>query len=129
MGLFDQLITMAAGDKMNQFQSVITWVDEQGGLIGVVNKFNQQGLGNIIQSWISNGENLPISINQLTQVFGDLNIQTLAQNVGYDPQETAELIAKYLPRLINKAAPDGILPDNVDLKSIGMNMLKEKLFG
>lgn len=129
MGLFDQLITLAAGDKMNQFQSVIQWIDEQGGLAGVANKFNQQGLGNIIQSWISNSDNLPVSISQLIQVFGDLDIQKLAKSVGYDSQETVELIAKYLPKLINKATPDGVIPDHVDLKNVGMNMLKEKLFG
>lgn len=79
MGLFDQLITMVAGDKMSQFQSVIEWIDKQGGLAGVVDKFNQQGLGDIIQSWISNSENLPVSVNQLIQVFGNLDIQQLAQ--------------------------------------------------
>lgn len=32
MGLFDQLVTMVAGDKMNQFQSVISWIEKQGGI-------------------------------------------------------------------------------------------------
>lgn len=129
MGLFDQLITMVAGDKMNQFQSVIEWIDKQGGLAGVADKFNQQGLGDIIQSWIGNSENLPVSVNQLIQVFGNLDIQQLAQKVGFDSQETAELIAKYLPKLVSNATPEGVIPENVDLTAVGMNMLKEKLFG
>ncbi|ELZ5941203.1 YidB family protein [Providencia vermicola] len=129
MGLFDQLITMVAGDKMSQFQSVIEWIDKQGGLAGVADKFNQQGLGEIVQSWIGNGENLPVSVNQLIQVFGNLDIQQLAQQVGFDSQETTELIAKYLPKLVNQATPEGVLPEHIDLSAIGMNMLKEKLFG
>lgn len=129
MGLFDQLITMVAGDKMSQFQSVVKWIEQQGGLVGVADKFNQQGLSNIIQSWISDSENLPISVNQLVQVFGNLDIQQLAQSVGFDSQETAELIAKYLPKLVNKATPEGVIPENVDLTAVGMDMLKEKLFG
>lgn len=129
MGLFEQLITMVAGDKMQQFQSVIEWIEKQGGLNGVIDKFNQQGLNDVIASWISENANLPIDVNQLVQVFGNLDIQELAQNVGLDAQETTELVAKYLPKLVDKATPNGVLPEEVDLGSVGMDMLKAKLFG
>ncbi|MGG4609799.1 YidB family protein [Providencia sp. Me31A] len=129
MGLFEQMMGMVAGDKMQQFQSVIDWVENQGGLTGVVNKFNEQGLGGIIASWISEGENLPINISQLMQVFGNTNIQDLAQKVGLEPQATSEMIAKYLPQLVDSATPNGEVPENIDLASIGMNLLKAKLFG
>ncbi|HBO22381.1 MAG TPA: hypothetical protein DD649_05760 [Providencia sp.] len=129
MGLFEQLITMVAGDKMQQFQSVIGWIEKQGGLNGVIDKFNQQGLNDVIASWISENANLPIDVNQLVQVFGNLDIQELAQNVGLDTQETTELVAKYLPKLVDKATPNGVLPEEVDLGSVGMDMLKAKLFG
>ncbi|MGO2306493.1 MAG: YidB family protein [Providencia sp.] len=129
MGLFEQLITMVAGDKMQQFQSVIGWIEKQGGLNGVIDKFNQQGLNDVIASWISENANLPIDVNQLVQVFGNLDIQELAQNVGLDAQETTELVAKYLPKLVDKATPNGVLPEEVDLGSVGMDMLKAKLFG
>ncbi|GAB1437551.1 YidB family protein [Providencia sp.] len=129
MGLFEQMMSMVAGDKMQQFQSVINWIENQGGLTGVVNKFNEQGLGGIIASWISEGENLPIDVSQLVQIFGSVNIQELAQKVGLEPQETSEMIAKYLPQLVDSATPNGELPENLDLASIGMNLLKSKLFG
>ncbi|MFD1093505.1 YidB family protein [Providencia vermicola] len=129
MGLFDQMLGMVAGDKMQQFQSVINWIENQGGLSGVVNKFNEQGLGGIITSWISEGANLPIDGSQLMQVFGNVNLQELAQSVGLDTQSTSDLVAKYLPQLVDSATPNGELPENLDLASIGMNLLKSKLFG
>ncbi|MTC59718.1 DUF937 domain-containing protein [Providencia rustigianii] len=129
MGLFDQMLSLVAGDKMQQFQSVIDWIENQGGLSGVVDKFNQEGLGNIAASWIGEGENLPIDASQLTEVFGNLGIEELAQHVGLDPQQTSDLVAKYLPTLVDGATPDGVLPENIDLASIGMNLLKQKLFG
>ncbi|WP_265693156.1 YidB family protein [Providencia rustigianii] len=129
MGLFDQMLSLVAGDKMQQFQSVIDWVENQDGLSGVVDKFNQEGLGNIAASWIGEGENLPIDASQLTEVFGNLGIEELAQHVGLDPQQTSDLVAKYLPTLVDGATPDGVLPENIDLASIGMNLLKQKLFG
>ena len=129
MGLFDQMLSLVAGDKMQQFQSVIDWIENQGGLSGVVDKFNQEGLGNIAASWIGEGANLPIDASQLTEVFGNLGIEELAQHVGLDPQQTSDLVAKYLPTLVDGATPDGVLPENIDLASIGMNLLKQKLFG
>lgn len=129
MGLFDQMLGMVAGDKMQQFQSVINWIENQGGLSGVVDKFNEQGLGAIITSWISEGANLPIDGSQLMQVFGNVNLQELAQSVGLDTQSTSDLVAKYLPQLVDSATPNGELPENLDLASIGMNLLKSKLFG
>lgn len=129
MGLFDQLVTMVAGDKMNQFQSVISWIEKQGGIQGLIEKFNQQGLGELIQSWIGNSENLPVSVSQLTQIFGNIDIQQLADKVGIDTTEATSLVAKYLPRLIDNATPNGEVPADLDLSTIGMNMLKEKLFG
>ncbi|ATG15151.1 DUF937 domain-containing protein [Providencia alcalifaciens] len=129
MGLFDQMLSMVAGDKLQQFQSVIDWVEKQGGLAGVVDKFNTEGLGGIVSSWISEGENLPVDASQLMQVFGDSGIQELAQRVGLDPQQATDMVAKYLPTLVDSATPNGELPEHIDLASIGMNLLKQKLFG
>ncbi|HHR6138869.1 TPA: YidB family protein [Providencia alcalifaciens] len=129
MGLFDQMLSMVAGDKLQQFQSVIDWVEKQGGLAGVVDKFNTEGLGGIVSSWISEGENLPVDASQLMQVFGDSGIQELAQRVGLDPQQATDMVAKYLPTLVDSATPNGELPEDIDLTSIGMNLLKQKLFG
>lgn len=72
---------------------------------------------------------MPIDNNQLMQVFGNVNIQELAQSVGLDAQSTSDLVAKYLPQLVDNATPNGEIPENLDLASIGMNLLKSKLFG
>lgn len=129
MGLFEQIMGAVAGDKMKQFQSVIDWVENQGGLTGMMAKFNEQGLGAIVSSWIGEGENLPVDASQLSQVFGPLNIQELAQNIDLDPQSTTDLIAKYLPRIVDGATPNGEIPEHFDLESIGMSLLKSKLLG
>ena len=41
-----------------------------GGLAGLVERFQQAGLGNVLQSWIGTGANLPISGEQLASVLG-----------------------------------------------------------
>jgi uncharacterized protein YidB (DUF937 family) len=43
---------------------------DHGGLGGLVGKFEQAGLGNVVSSWIGSGQNLPISADQLQSVLG-----------------------------------------------------------
>ena len=45
----------------------------QGGLGGLVEKFNQAGHGDVISSWIGSGENQPVSQGQLQDVLGNLS--------------------------------------------------------
>src|ERR1700709_873553 len=43
---------------------------QTGGLQGLVQLFEQQGLGHLVSSWIGNGNNLPISAQQVESVLG-----------------------------------------------------------
>jgi uncharacterized protein YidB (DUF937 family) len=88
-------------------QSVMGLVSKSGGLSGLVNKFNQNGLGQHIQSWIGKGENLPITGEHVQQVFGDDQIQQVAQQAGVEPAHASNLIAKLLPTLVDKLTPQG----------------------
>ncbi|MEY2842765.1 MAG: hypothetical protein RI920_802, partial [Pseudomonadota bacterium] len=39
--------------------------NQQGGLSGLISAFEQNGLGNVVASWVGTGQNLPISAEQL----------------------------------------------------------------
>lgn len=39
------------------------------------------------------------------------------------------MAAQYLPKLIDKVTPDGVVPKDLDLVSAGMDILKAKIFG
>jgi hypothetical protein len=56
-----------------------------GGLGGLIQSFERMGLGNVISSWISTGQNLPISPDQLQQVLGQGRIGQIAQSLGLHP--------------------------------------------
>src|SRR5262245_47478385 len=53
--------------------------DLLGGLGGLLNQFQQGGLGDIMKSWIGPGQNQPVSPNQLSSVLGPQIIKVLAQ--------------------------------------------------
>ena len=92
MGLLDQ-ITDAISGGAQQVQDTLgnaggalgSLLENTGGLSGLVEKFNQAGLGETVQSWISQGENLPISLEQIQSVLGPDTLNALAERVGIDP--------------------------------------------
>ena len=94
------------------------FVTQQGGLSGLKNKFEQQGAGSLLQSWISTGPNLPVSSEQIQKVMGSQFIQDTAHKMGLDPATAAQKMTQYLPMLIDKLSPHGALPENLDAKSL-----------
>ena len=81
-----------------------------GGLSGLVAKFEQAGLGGVLNSWVGQGENQPISGSQLTQVLGSDTIAQIAGQLGLGHGDTAGALAQVLPGLIDKLTPQGQAP-------------------
>jgi len=83
---------------------------EHGGLGGLVSKFEQAGLGNVVGSWIGNGQNQPVTGDQLTQVLGSGAISNIAAKLGVSPDEAAGQLSNILPGLVNHLTPNGQAP-------------------
>jgi uncharacterized protein YidB (DUF937 family) len=83
-----------------------------GGLGGLVDKFQQAGLGHLISSWVGSGQNLPISADQLNQVLGSDALAGIAGKLGIDPQQAAGQLSQLLPGLIDHLTPQGQAPQN-----------------
>ncbi|WP_434777830.1 YidB family protein [Neisseria sp. Ec49-e6-T10] len=129
MGLLDQLGSLLGKDQGN-FTQILQWAEQQGGLTGLLEKFRQGGLENIVQSWIGNGTNLPISAEQIQQVLGTDAIQNLASKIGVNPTEASETLSKYLPDIVHQLTPDGnesTLSEAKNLLASGLDFLKNKI--
>ena len=81
-----------------------------GGLDGLVAKFSQAGLGDVVQSWIGHGGNLPVSADQLSSVLGGDALAGIASQLGVDPAQASSQLAQVLPGLIDKLTPHGAAP-------------------
>lgn len=81
-----------------------------GGLGGLIGKFQQAGLGNVIGSWVGNGQNEPISPDQLHKVLGADAISELAGKLGINMGDTANQLSQLLPALVNHLTPQGQAP-------------------
>lgn len=82
-------------------------LQQNGGINGVMAKLQGAGLGDIAASWMGNGDNLPVSGDQLQQAFGNDTLSNLAQGTGTDGNGLASQLASMLPGLIDQFTPKG----------------------
>jgi len=108
MGLLDGLIGGVVGAEMVSVASQL--IAKHGGVSGIVNQLQQQGLGATVNSWIGTGPNQPISADQVHQALGPDVIRDLAARAGMTPQELTQKLSQVLPQLVDKLTPDGTVP-------------------
>lgn len=82
-----------------------------GGLSGLITIFQEKGLGGVVSSWVSTGENLPISAEQLQSVLGSEQVQAIAEKFGFSTEEVSGHLAELLPQVVDKLTPDGTVPE------------------
>ena len=81
-----------------------------GGLGGLMAKFQQAGLGDVVGSWVGSGQNQPVSGEQLTNVLGADTMANLAEKLGMSQGDAAGQLSNILPGLIDKLTPNGAAP-------------------
>ena len=95
-----------------------------GGLPALLQSFHDKGLGDVASSWISSGQNLPISADQIQHVLGSDTVKQLAAKAGISPDIAGSSLAAMLPSLIDKLTPNGQMPDHSNLLQMGMSILQ-----
>jgi uncharacterized protein YidB (DUF937 family) len=94
-----------------------------GGLAGLVQTFQKNGLGDIVNSWISTGKNLPISPDQIKQGLGEDLLSRLAGEAGLSPDTAGSQLSSLLPDLVDKLTPGG------NIEAGGLDLLLKVLQG
>ena len=120
MGILDSLENSPAfKGALGQLEAAIVPVvlsevlgskDGQGGLSAIVAKLEQGGLGAQVKSWIGNGQNIPITADQLQQVLGSETVKQLAARFNIPIDQLAQVLAQQLPSAVDHASPNGTLP-------------------
>ena len=85
-----------------------------GGLGGLLNKFQQNGLGDVMNSWVGPGENKPVSPGQLGSALGPDILKQLTQKTGLSQQDLMAQLSQILPGVVDKLTPNGRLPTSAE---------------
>lgn len=97
-----------AGAVLSQVISMIQ--SRPGGLGGLLQSFQQGGLGHIFQSWIGTGQNLPVSPDQLRGALGADWIARITQATGLSQSQVEQHLSTLLPQIIDHLTPNGQVP-------------------
>jgi uncharacterized protein YidB (DUF937 family) len=89
-----------------------------GGLGGLLGKLTEAGQGSTVDSWLKPGPNQPISPGTLGGALGSQTISDLARQAGVSEQELLDQLAKVLPGVVDKATPQGQIPNSAQLSAL-----------
>jgi uncharacterized protein YidB (DUF937 family) len=128
MGLLDNLAGQVLGGNSTQgnlINAVMGLIGNQqaGGLTGLVEQLAGKGLGEIVNSWVSTGKNLPITADQIQHGLGSGTISQIASKVGITPEAVTSQLTQLLPQVVDKLTPNGKI-NQQDIVSQGMGLLK-----
>lgn len=89
---------------------VLGYIQKNGGLSGVLAKFQGNGLGNKAQSWVNiDTDNDGLDAQDVMSLFGKDEINRACQQTGASETEVCQGIAELLPQVMNDLTPNGDL--------------------
>ncbi len=128
MGLLDEVGKMMGGGQQGGASDILAvaqqLLGQSGGIDGLIQQLQAGGLGEVVKSWIGNGQNLPVTGEQIQQVLGNDKVAAIARQLGVDPAQASAQLAQVLPGLVDKLTPNGQVPQGGDLLSQGADLLK-----
>lgn len=90
--------------------------DGQGSidLGALVGGLSQNGLGEIVGSWLGNGENRSISMDQITDLLGSDKVSEFASELNISEESAKGALADSLPQVVDQAtAGEGSIMDEM----------------
>jgi uncharacterized protein YidB (DUF937 family) len=117
MGLFDQIIAGAVRGALGEAeQSALPGLLGQllgqtnlGSLGGLLQQLQQGGLAGQVASWLGNGANLPVSVDQLRAALGNEQLQQMARQAGLPVDQLLAILSQHLPQTVDRMSPHGTL--------------------
>lgn len=86
-----------------------------GGLGELLQRFQQNGYGDIVNSWIGTGANRPVAPDQLNQALSPETVDELSQQTGVPRHEVLSELSQALPTMVDRLTPEGRIPDQQEM--------------
>lgn len=130
MSLFDtigSLLGKSEGASSSVPEALVAALaSQEGGLGGLIQKFEDAGLGNVVSSWVGTGENQPVAPDALHGILGSDVVQQIAAKTGLPVEQLLPQLAQHLPQLVDHLTPSGEVPSGGSLLNAGLAFLKSR---
>ena len=100
---------MPSPDDLSEIFKQIFGGGQAEKLPDVVRQFEEKGLRDQVDSWVRTGPNKPVDRRQIEDVFGSREIDELARRKNIDREQLAEVLSRYIPKIIDELTPSGQL--------------------
>jgi uncharacterized protein YidB (DUF937 family) len=118
-GIFGDLLGSALKGIVGQAESgalgpMLTQVlanTNLGSVGGLLQQLQNSGLGPQVASWLGNGQNMPISVDQLKAALGDEHLRQLAASFGIPVDQLLGQLSQHLPAAVDHMSPHGTLEE------------------
>ncbi len=107
-GLDSDAITSALGNVLG---------GENGlDISSLVSGLSENGLGEVVGSWLGSGENLPISADSIADLLGGDKVSEFASSLGLSEESATSALADALPNVVDQATSgeDSIINEMLD---------------
>lgn len=109
---------------------VLSTIQKNGGLSGILSKLQSLGLANKASSWVSSGSNSPLDNDEVERLFDKDDIDQVCQKTGANCGEVYQGLADLLPSVVSELTPKGNLDTereaNNEISDILANFVKAR---
>jgi uncharacterized protein YidB (DUF937 family) len=117
---------LLGSDSKGDIAGALSGLMGEGGLDSIVNSMKDKPeLASMVSSWLGDGENMPISTDELGSLFDSDQISSFASNLGVDSSDAMSKLSELLPSFIDKSSAGGSLLDNIGGLDDAMDMAKK----
>ena len=97
-------------------------------IASIASSMQSGGMGDLLQSWMGDGQNQGISGNQISELFGSGKISEFASQLGLSEDEAVAGLQDAMPQMVDNASSGGSFLDSIGGIKGAINLVS-KLFG
>ncbi|MBD8260827.1 YidB family protein [Pantoea agglomerans] len=120
MSLLETVLAMCGlnNQTSQEVKGVLEWVEQQGGLHTIVSHLQSGEYSEVVNSWLGDEQNVALSSDLVQKMINSEAIEQLAARMGINTGDALNLLAKYLPQLVDKASTAGVVDKKADLTGL-----------
>lgn len=111
-----------AGGMIAALAPMLAGLLANGGLQRILANLQANGKGDKVNSWVSTGDNEPLSSGEVREAVGEEEIDRIAGTLGVSQDQAATALAGVLPDLVDQVSPTGELPDDDELDRLARSV-------
>lgn len=113
------------GNLMASLMPVVMGMLANGGLQKIMGGLQAKGLTSEVDSWTGQGQNQPMTPDQVKEVLDDDELDQVAKEANVSKDEAADAISQLVPNLVDKISPNGQMPGGNALSGLLGSLSKQ----